>query len=133
MRGQIYCPEAYARGKMLNHGDWASILPRSITPSDIDAVFDNNGKLLFVEFSSRFSEWDRIPAGQRRLYQSLCRLGARAVLCKHRIPPLGVEINTLHDVEAFQIMRRNEVGGVEYSRVWPGVGFKALVERHFRN
>lgn len=106
-RGKIYSKEAYARGKMLEHGGWSLILPRNITPSDIDMVFDNGGRLLLCELNSHSCLWKELPYGQRLTYQSLVSAGRgliQAVCCQHSIPDEGVDIDTVRDILKFQRM-----------------------------
>ena len=108
-RGRIFAEEAYALGKMLDHSGWQN-LPRKITPSDFDMIFDNDGAILFCELSSSSSEWKKLSAGQRWAYQSAIRYRVRwfpclAVLCRHNLnPETGRKIDTMNDVIAFQVM-----------------------------
>jgi hypothetical protein len=120
--GDIYCEEAYALGKMLNHSAWQKgeqKLPRGITGSDIDAgyehslgafgsvpLFDNRGMILFLEFSRHEEKWENIKKGQRWVYEALIRQGPHcAILCRHNVAPeSGRKICTRHDVVSFQAM-----------------------------
>ncbi len=123
LRGEIYCESAYARGKMLNHSNLSQGLPRGMSPSDIDAVIDNNGKLLFMEYSSQFSCWADLKPGQRKLYEHIVEAGKgmqMAILVHHAIPPEGVQIDTLKDALEFQIMTYLPENGPHLSRVMPG-------------
>jgi len=110
LRGAIMHEQAYAQGKMLNHTGWRDILPRMITPSDCDMqFFDNNGRILLAEFSSRNTGWFELSKGQRMGYEALVKLGAGprvrciACLCKHSVPKEN-QINTLTDVKTFSVM-----------------------------
>jgi hypothetical protein len=107
-RGSILHSEAYALGKMLDHSSWhyGFGLPRLITPSDIDAAFDNDGHVLFTEFSSVSREWKQLKAGQRRLYENIIRgTHHAAALCKHGVSPNDERpINTRDDIGCFQVM-----------------------------
>jgi hypothetical protein len=103
-RGRINHKQAYAQGKMLNHAAWNAILPRGITPSDVDFFFDNKGQAILCELSSSASNWHELTIGQRLGYWNLIR-GTRhiAVLCKHSVSS-QYEINTYADIEAFSVM-----------------------------
>jgi hypothetical protein len=74
-RGAVFTPEAYGRGKMPDHSGWAGILPRNITPSDVDMVFAEIGCFLLVEFIFRSAEFERLSPGQDLLYKNFVRLG----------------------------------------------------------
>lgn len=109
MRGSILQSEAYALGKMLDHSSWGRgewVLPRGITPSDIDAVFDNNGSILFVELSSEATDWSALSKGQRMAYESAIRGTSHcAVLCKHGMTVHHeVPIDTRYAISGFQPM-----------------------------
>ena len=114
-RGKIFAQQAYALGKMLDHSSWQKgerVLPRKVTGSDIDVpnvtVFDNQGLMIFCEFSRVCCSWnhDSIKVGQRLMYEGLIRHTAHcAVLCKHTVDPdEGRAINTRLDVDSFQVM-----------------------------
>ena len=105
--GSVRVEMAYAQGKMLDHSAWNGILPRGITPSDIDSVFDNNGWLLFCEikFGEVDASWDGVSTGQRRLAESLVLNSQRqaAVLCFHHVDTARL-IDTVKDVHSFSPM-----------------------------
>jgi hypothetical protein len=102
-KGAILCEQAYAQGKMLDHSEWVS-LPRGITPSDVDFAFDNKGRMILCELSSKHSSWADVPYGQRLLYQNLVTGSPHvAALCRHNVPRERA-INTRVDVSAFQLM-----------------------------
>ena len=120
--GKIVCEEAYAQGKMLNHESW--LLPRGITPSDIDAVFDDglHGRTLFVELTKSTSTWSAVSAGQRRLYWAIVARGhgnAIASLCLHAVPS-HLEIDTRNDIVKFQVMYFASLFGCATSPVYEG-------------
>ena len=107
LRGAVRHAERYRQG--YDHSGWASILPRRITPSDIDVVFDNglHGRQLFCEFTSRDILWSEKPAGQRWLYEQLLKSGSRGsacVLCSHDVPVDSL-IDTTKNVSSFHVMR----------------------------
>jgi len=104
--GSIIVEEAYALGKMMESNGWSGLLRNGITPSDVDLVFDNNGKILFCDFSIKYDDWERAICGQRWLYESFIKSAPHcAVLCKHSVKPdLFRKIDTLRDVERFQAM-----------------------------
>lgn len=104
-RGAVYKEDAYAQGKMLDHSSWSHgpfPLPRGITPSDIDMVCDNAGRILLVEISSSKRDWRELDRGQRLAYINAIS-GTRhiAVLCSHNVPKTRM-INTRLDIETFQ-------------------------------
>jgi len=116
---------------MLDHSGWYGVLPRGITPSDIDFVFDANGRLLLGELKSKVANWDNVPAGQRRLYQAFAMLGCVCVVARHETPE-GKQIDTLRDVVAFQVMRKNEAGNLSIGSVIGGnAAWQEFVLRHF--
>lgn len=103
-RGRIHCEQAYAQGKMLDNSRWSSILPRKVTPSDVDLVFDNAGQIVFAELSRHKDNWRHIAYGQWKLYQNLIQnTGHVAVLLKHGVDG-QYAIDTAVDVEHFQLM-----------------------------
>jgi hypothetical protein len=105
-RGQILYKDAYIRGKMLDHSSWSKILPRNITPSDIDAVIDNNGKILLIELSSKTSRWEELAYGQRLLYQNMVKAGNGKIFAAlaHHNAPGDRAIDTAKDIVAFTVM-----------------------------
>lgn len=129
-RGAIFAPEAYARGKMLDHSGWAGILPRKITPSDVDAVIDSNGRQLLWELSSRSPAWADLKFGQRYLYENLVKSGKGRIVAAcvhHRQPDEGQPIDTVEDVLAFQGMFYVS-GGVKVTTVLPADRWVTFVE-----
>lgn len=98
-KGSIIAERAYAQGKMIDHSSWNFTNGRTF--SDIDAAFDNNGSLLYVEFAR--SEvpltWSDISTGQRWLYKSALanKPGSIAVLACHNVPS-DQQINSKSDV-----------------------------------
>ena len=124
-RGWIFDEDAYAQGKMLNHASWNGILPRRITPSDVDMVFDNAGRIIFIELERSCSRWQEVTRGQRLLYENLIKSGAHcACLCKHSVP-VPMQIDTRYDIESFEIMVWDY--GLVYSKIQPGVYWKKFV------
>lgn len=111
-RGSVRHAERYRQG--YDHSGWASVLPRRITPSDIDVVFDDylHGRQLFCEFTSRDLVWTDKPPGQRMLYERLLKSGSPAsacVLCSHDVPAESL-INTTQHVTSFHVMRYTPKG-----------------------
>ena len=104
--GAIHSLEAYAQGKMLDHSGWYGILPRGITPSDIDTVFDNKGDILFCELSRHHPIWSDLSRGQLMLYFNAIGPVSKhfAVLLKHSVD--GRQIDTMKDVDSFHVMIR---------------------------
>src|SRR5687768_15001960 len=115
-RGAIYNEQAYAQGKMLDHSEW-KLLPRKITPSDIDMCFDNRGWLLLCELSSKTPNWSDIPKGQFWLYKSMtAKSRTIAALLKHNVKDR--QIDTLNDIQSFQVM----LAGGRTTEVFKGEG-----------
>lgn len=137
MIGDIFCEEAYALGKMLDHSSWAigeKVLPRGITPSDFDLVFDNNGCVLFCELSSGASEWGEVSTGQCLTYKAAIRKGVHcAVLCTHDVKvEYGRKIDTREDIISFQVMTFGW-GSFWVSRVVEGSAWPNFVFAWYRN
>lgn len=130
-RGSILVEEAYARGKMLDHSGW-HVLPRAITPSDFDMVFDNGGALIYGEISSEFSEWARLKKGQRKAYSNaIWQTRNCAVLCRHNVPLSELRaINTREDIRDYQVMLYDGKG-FSFSSVRHD--WKEFVDRWFAN
>jgi hypothetical protein len=107
--GSVILQEAFALSKMHDSSGWNGILRNKIIPSDVDLFFDNDGKIIFADFSNNCDNWDQLDRklkGQRWGYESMIRWGPHcAVLCKHSVAPeMGRKIDTLRDVERFQVM-----------------------------
>lgn len=106
--GSVILQEAFALGKMHESSGWRGLLRDGCIPSDIDLYFDNNGMIIFVDLSSSYDRWDspRTLTGQLRGYLSAIRCGPHcAALCKHSVTPeMNRKIDTLRDIETFQIM-----------------------------
>ena len=104
VKGAIYCEQAYAQGKMLDHSSWVGRLPRGCRPSDFDMVLDNAGLVIFGELSSQTDDWCAIKPAQRMLYWNAIK-GSRhvAVLCRHQVPATQ-QIDTCEDVQSFTLM-----------------------------
>ncbi len=121
--GSIHSQEAYALGKILDNSSWS--LPRGITPSDIDLVFDNDGDMLACELSRETCLWTGLSVGQRLVYERFVMNGfARnlAAVCKHNVAPdFGRKIDSRNDIVRFQLMVLYN-GRLEASEVrhdWP--------------
>lgn len=140
-RGGIQNVEAYARGKMLDHSGWQKEekLPRNVTPSDIDVVFDNNSWMLFCEISSKHAAWDDLKKesmGQFLLYRNLIFQTTNcAVLCKHSVRLDALRpIDTKKDITAFQVMLYSPGCGVVQTRVFKNNGWwQQLVHRWYED
>lgn len=135
VRGSIRTHAAYAQGKMLDHSRWSGVLPRLITPSDIDIVFDDarNCRVCFCELSRSSSTWIGISTGQRRLYSRLVASGhgkVFAVLLKH-CTPVSNDIDTYSGVESFQVMRFAALLGTATSDVLPGSEWPTWVSKFY--
>lgn len=138
IRGAIYNLDAYEQGKMLDSSSWNGFLPRMITPSDIDHVFDNSGRMLFVEFSKDYLKrtWGDVKKGQRLIYERLVMDGNGkhvAVLCYHNVPN-GRQVDTRTDIEHFQAMYFNcHLRDVRYSDIRNGCEWEQFVKQWFDN
>ncbi len=100
-------------------------------------VCDNNGRILFIELSSKTARWDEIAVGQRRLYENICANSRRqrAVLCHVHTEP-GREILTDEDVIAFSVMSLApdtplRSGGVTVSKVFAGELWLPFLRRFY--
>lgn len=107
--GSIIREEAYCLGKVLESSGWNGLLRDKITPSDIDLIFDNRGSILFADFSIQCDRWEEVKAklrGQYMAYEAAVAHGPHcAAICKHSVKPdLLRKIDTLRDVERFQVM-----------------------------
>jgi hypothetical protein len=134
-RGAIFAEEAYAQGKMLENSSWNSVLPRGITPSDTDMVFDNLGAIIHGELSSAVKEWTALARGQRWTYQSKIKHNAChcAVLAHHNVKPeYGCKIDTLRDILTFQVMVFFWCD-FRVSRIIEGAHWQKFVTSWFRN
>lgn len=132
-KGSILVEQAYAQGKMLDSSGWFGVLPRGITPCDIDHVFDNNGHMIFLEITSQWRTWEEFKEhcfGQWSVYKSLVIFGQSrhvSVLWFHAIP-INVQINTFRDCESFSVMwmqchddrKRMTVSPAVGGDKWPG-------------
>jgi hypothetical protein len=108
-RGEVRHPARFAQ--QVVHAGWNGVLPRKITPSDIDVVFDNKllARTLFCEFSCVAALWRDKEYGQQCLYQQLLKTNNYrngSVLCYHRIP-VEKNVNSFTDVISFHVMRAN--------------------------
>lgn len=113
-RGEVRHRARFAQ--QIEHDGWFGALPRKISPSDIDVVFDNMlmARTLFCEFSSAVSVWSGKEIGQQYLYQQLLKTNNYkngSVLCRHNIP-VERNVNSLNDVVSFHVMRAK--AGVVY-------------------
>ena len=99
-RGSICVPLAYAQGKMLRHSSWK--FPNGRMLSDIDAVLDNRGWVLFIELARSLwpIEWPDIGTGQCWLYSSVCRGSDQfaVALARHALDRHDVEIDSKNDI-----------------------------------
>lgn len=104
--GGIQCPDLYARAKMLNNTGWLNKLPRGITPSDIDLVFENKGRTLLVELSPTIRDWKFVAAGQRGVYETqvLQQRGACASVIARHETEYDKYIDTLRDIKDWELM-----------------------------
>ena len=129
--GAIYNEAAYAQGKMLDHSGWRGNLPRSITPSDLDAFWDNNGDFIFAELSSSQTLWSELSKGQVMAYSNLIQHTIDvAVLFKHSVP-INRQIDTREDCESFHVMWDDS--GICLSKVFSGDRWVRFVESWFAN
>jgi len=144
-KGNIICEQAYAQGKMTDSSSWYGKLPRMITPSDFDMMiteregivnsnnimFDNNGKVLFVEFNKESAAWDKLSTGQKRAYRNLVNIGQGkiyAALAKITPEP-NKKIDTLHDVKEFSIMSYDSLRGFKESKIFNGRHWETAVKK----
>ncbi len=122
-RGEIYDIVAYAQGKLVDCSGWAdrgkygnAVLPRKITPSDIDVIFnpgtfmfDNAGNVLLAELSTQTDIWSKLAKtsfGQYLSAQSLVKAGRgkiASVLAFHKTPKKEL-IDLREAIESFSVM-----------------------------
>ena len=57
--GSVILQEAFALSKMHDSSGWNGLLRGKIIPSDIDLCFDNNGSIVFTDFSNNCEHWDQ--------------------------------------------------------------------------
>ncbi|WP_417848383.1 hypothetical protein [Thalassoglobus sp.] len=133
-KGKIYSREAYAQAKMLDHSLWYGVLPRNITPSDIDMIIDNDGLILFVEFSSKTASWHTLKSfsyGQWKCHRNLVFNGQGkqfSALCKIKPKP-DEDINSMTDIIEFSLMTYDkENDDVRESKLWTGENWKTAVQ-----
>lgn len=125
--GKILYEEAYAQGKMLDHSSWK--LPRGCTPSDVDMYFDNDGRLILAELSSKYTRWTDLDVGQWRGYRALIHSTEHvAILLKHAVPK-SRKINTRNDIQHYQLMMWRD--GFYTSNVYSGSSWPQFVELWF--
>lgn len=143
MTGRIIVEQAYAQGKMLDHSGWD--LPRG-SLSDMDAIvtqhgiiqnstfMDNNGRMLFIEFSSKHKHWAYLDEGQRRGYASIVRIGKGqvfAALAYHQVP-INKQIKSAVDVISYQLMywdgHRIQYGDIRDGEDWTATMKKLVFE-----
>ena len=101
-KGAIYDREAYLQSKLVDCSGWANremygkaILPRGITPSDIDVVMnpgmfqlDNGGHVLCIELSTKSATWANLSRGQYLAAQSMVTAGQGKIAAAACILPL---------------------------------------------
>ncbi len=120
-RGAVYNKPAYLLSKNLDHSGWGTLLPRKITPSDVDCVFDNYMAAILVELNSHLTQWVDLDTGQTWTYQGLIHKHMKrvAVLATHSVRPEVKDfIDTVQDVESFQVMLWDD--GFKVSEVFHG-------------
>lgn len=131
MKGKILIESAYAQGKMLESSKWHGVLPRGITPSDVDLVFDNAGRCILCELKRGSGTWAQVSRGQRMLYESLVRGTEHvAVLAGHSVAS-DTTVCTHSDVEWYQCMHWTGVRH-QISKVFsPGESWRSFVRLWF--
>lgn len=132
-QGEIMCEMAYAQGKMLNNSGWYGVLPRNITPSDIDMVIDNNGDCLFCEISRHNNEWTQLGPGQLWLYKNMIDFSRSiAVLWKHSVPQ-DEQIDTFTMCDSFQVMYGGQGEGFHLTKQFKGGRWVDFVKAWFND
>lgn len=131
--GKIHNLELYAKAKLLDFSGWKGKLPRNITPSDIDMVFDTGKKLLFCELKSWKCGWGDLSIGQRILYDHMLQTSRgkmMVAICYHSLPE-GRQIDTTTDILEFQFAFRNNCNVLRVSEWIPGAAFVPFVQYLF--
>lgn len=118
--GSIRNLSLYLQDKTLDHGAWYGRLKRGITPSDIDVVVNWGDIFLFVEFKRTGARFADLPTGQRRLLEGLVRMGKGKVFaaCAKIQPEPDKPVNSLTDIQAFQVLTFNELSPVLPGSKW---------------
>lgn len=133
-RGAIRQMDVYLQSKLLDHSPWDGRLPRKITPSDIDIVFDNAGSLLFCELKlvapgDSGSFWN-LEVGQQRLFQSLLEGTTHQLAILYHSTPPSIQIDTRNGINAFRIVTWEGVPREQDVR--PGKDWPDYVESWFQ-
>lgn len=108
-RGGVYNEQKYLHAKMLDHSWWHGVLPRNITPSDIDMWIELSGFFFYFELSSTTSELASLPKqGQVIGYTRLWKSSSQNIvlICKHSISANDRQIRTPTDFECVGIYYR---------------------------
>lgn len=108
-RGNIYDEQKYIHAKMLDHSWWHGVLPRNITPSDIDMWIELSGFFFYFELSSTTSELLSLPKkGQVIGYKNLWKSSAKNIvlICKHSVSASDRQIRTPTDFESVGVYFR---------------------------
>jgi hypothetical protein len=133
-KGDIIIVEAYAQSKMLDHQDWAGLLPRNIMPSDVDLMMIATAEImqptriacskaiLLIEFSRHHRYWKELSYGQRLSYIQDLQLTLPerkfCILAKHSVDT-DTKINTVKDIESYQVMWYDGEN-IQFSRLYKG-------------
>jgi hypothetical protein len=130
-KGSIIVEQAYAQAKMLDHSSWRLGGGRAM--SDIDAVLDHGGHVLFVELSRAVGPitWADISGGQRWLYSSIAKLSPKVacVLARHDVASAERQIDTRNDIVDGWALFAQGTRGAPLS----GDDYRDLVERWDRD
>ena len=110
-RGAVYDEQKYLHAKMLDHSWWHGVLPRNITPSDIDMWIELSGFFLYFELSSTTSELKKLPKqGQVIGYTNLWKSSPQNIvlICKHSVSASDRQIRTPTDFDGVGIYYRQD-------------------------
>lgn len=102
--GSIRNLERYKQ--LYEHSKWYGLLPRGITPSDIDVVFDFKlrARMLFCEFTTACTTWDQKRVEAARKYDSQTSerrnyWGELAIWSERRIGELLIESKSVGTIK----------------------------------
>lgn len=105
---------------MLDHSAWNGKLKNGRSFSDIDMMLDCNGTVLLIELKLNSPRWYDLPTGQRRAYDNLVKAGNGKVIvaCAKITPSPDKPVNTLTDIESFQVKTHKELSQILPGSVW---------------
>ena len=134
--GTIHNIDLYLESKIYDNSDWD--LPRGCKPSDMDQIYDNNGRMLFVDWKSYHVNFaggednGGLKTGQRRLHFNLVEMGKGEVFSVIAIyNHTGKPINSMKDCKEFQVLFYNkDTQEVQWTEFHDGKYWSTFVRRY---